>query len=73
MPQNIWTDITTRFSNKPMSDEQQVRCSQILTKCFDLANDLCHLCPESRELSLAITSLEDVLSWSTKAIRTREE
>lgn len=51
----------------PTGDKVQ-RHEEIRNKCKDLAYEIKRLCPDSREQSLALTKLEEVMMWSNAAI-----
>lgn len=51
---------------------QHDRYALVRQKCWRLAEELTRLAPESRELSLAITNLEQVMFWTNAAIARNE-
>lgn len=61
-------ELDKRFSyHKPDGDKAD-RHAKVRQSCLMLAQELCVLAPESRELSLAITSLEQAMLWANAAI-----
>jgi hypothetical protein len=66
-------DLNVRFTyHKPFGD-QTARYEDIRAIAFDYADYLVNNCPDSRELSLAITKLEEVVFWANAAIARHEE
>jgi hypothetical protein len=61
-------ELVDRFTYHPASPAQEEGCTEIRSLAFDLAKRLHQLCPDSRELSLAVTHLEDAVFWSVAAI-----
>lgn len=62
-------DLDNRFGyHKPQSEEVVNKHGNIRAECRALADTLTENCPESRELSLAITKLEEVMMWANAAI-----
>jgi len=60
-------DESVRNSNKPLSQEQQM----LLTEVQGLETDFVNLCSrigKSRELSLAITNMEQAAMWAFRQI-----
>lgn len=51
---------------------QSERYEQIRAQAKTFAELLCTLCPASRELSLALTQLEDSVMWANAAIARNE-
>lgn len=68
------SDIDNRFTYHPPSAEndQPARYEQIRAEGKKLAHLLDDLVPDSREKSLAITHLEEVVFWSNAAIARNE-
>jgi hypothetical protein len=67
-------DLANRFSyHKPGTGEVIQDHSRIRTECFVLATSLNDMLPESREKSLAITHLEEVMMWANAAIARNQE
>ncbi len=56
------------FDYQAPTDEQTERIKAIRQSCKDLRDQLTNLIPDCRELSLAITNLEQVSMWANKAI-----
>lgn len=52
----------------PRGADQIEQHSVVRTWCNSLANTLVDTCPEGRELSLALTNLEQVMFWANAAI-----
>lgn len=65
-------DITNRFTYHPPKDDQPARYSAIRAEAREFALLLCEKCPGSRELSLAITHLEEAVFWGNAAIARHE-
>lgn len=61
-----------RFIYHPPNEKQIEKYKTIREQCACLAADLEMLCPESRELSLAITKLEEVVYWANASIARNE-
>lgn len=63
-------DLDNRFKYHPPKDaETQYAHEQVRDNCLALAvNVIDRFCPESREKSLAITKLEEVMMWANAAI-----
>lgn len=65
-------ELTTRFTYHPPKEDQIPRFQAIREAALDFANLLETLCPDSRELSLALTALDQVV-WSANAAIARRE
>ena len=65
-------DITRRFTYHPPKDRQAERYREIRAAGLDLAELLTAECPQSRELSLALTKLEEAVMWANAAIARNE-
>jgi len=67
-------DYDNRFTYHPPRPElnQAARYESIREKARQFALYLADQCPESRELSLAITKLEEVVFWANAAIARNE-
>lgn len=68
--------LSKRFAIRPffgMSDDQISNCEKIQEQVTKLAVLICELTPDSREQSLAITHLEEVVFWYTSAIHRYHE
>lgn len=61
-------DLDTRFCHHPLQSNQSEVCDFIRSKCRELAGKLVANIPASREQSLAITHLEEVVFWANAAI-----
>lgn len=62
-------DIHNRFVyHKPADDLVAAKHDGVRNMCADLAHMLNDMLPESREKSLAITHLEEVMMWANAAI-----
>lgn len=61
-------DLLTRFMYHAPKGDQSALYEKVRGDAHQLAVDLNSLCPDSRELSLAITKLEEVVFWANAAI-----
>lgn len=62
-------DLETRFTFHPVTDELQVeRYKKVRSVAGAFAGLLNAICPDGRELSLAITHLEEVVMWANAGI-----
>lgn len=64
-------EIVTRFTYHKPTKDQPEKYEKIRDRARDLALMLNNLCPESRELSLALTKLEETVMWANAAIARR--
>jgi hypothetical protein len=67
-----FADLEKRFTYHAPKGDQPDRYNKIRDSCFDLACLIQDLCPESREKSLAITKLEEVVMWANASIARNE-
>lgn len=65
-------DLTNRFTYHPPKEGQAQTYDAIREKGQELAELLAKLAPESRELSLAITNVEQAVMWANAAIARHE-
>ena len=61
------------FTYHPMHGDQAERYPMIRAKAKELAYLLMEQCPPSRELSVALTSLQDTVMWANAAIAIHED
>lgn len=66
-------EIVVRFSYHSPNPEQFELYEDIRAFARRYAQLLTNFCPESRELSLAITKLEEVVFWANAAIARRSQ
>lgn len=65
----LYSDIHNRFTFHPVKDKTQGELyDSVRGKARELAKWLNENAPDSRELSLAITKLEEVVFWTNAAI-----
>jgi len=65
-------ELKTRFTyHRPFGDQSQ-RYEDIRRNAYSLAGFMVSSCPESRELSLALTKLEEAVFWANAAIARNE-
>lgn len=62
------SDLKNRFTYHAPKEGQAVKYEQLRGQCLHVAGVINDLCPESREKSLAITKLEEVVFWANAAI-----
>jgi hypothetical protein len=65
-------EIANRFTYHAPSGTQAARYEQIRHMAGLFAQELVKLAPESRELSTALTKLDEVVFWTNAAIARRE-
>jgi hypothetical protein len=66
---NLNEEIMHRFKyHPPTTEEKQIAHEDVRALCIGTALELYRSLPESREKSLAITKLEEVLFWANAAI-----
>lgn len=62
-------DLEHRFNYHPADTEEKKNLhSSVRAHCLGLSKYLNEILPEGRELSLAITHLEEVMMWSNAAL-----
>jgi len=61
-------DIESRFAFHSLNDAQGMKAQYIRDQTEKLAFAINEACPESREKSLSITHLEEVMFWANAAI-----
>lgn len=62
-------DLENRFAyHAPKNDVVVAKHSGVREHCLELAKFINEVAPESREKSLAITKLEEVMFWANAAI-----
>jgi len=64
-------EIRNRFTYHAPKDDQPAKYEEIRNTAYELAVMLVDLCPESRELSLALTYLEIAIMEANAAIARR--
>jgi hypothetical protein len=61
-------ELNERFSAHLIDTTQQERCHEIRERAGEIAHLIADTTPESREQSLALTKLEEVVFWANAAI-----
>ena len=64
-------ELETRFTYHAPKGNQAEIYGTIRSKAHQLAFELQEFCPESRELALAITKIEEAVFWANAAIARR--
>jgi hypothetical protein len=65
-------ELIKRFTYHAPKGTQNARYGEIRDEAHKLADILVANCPESRELSLALTNLEQMVFWANAAIARNE-
>ena len=65
-------DLDKRFTYHKPTGDQPIRYSVLGQRARDLAEDMMFNAPRSRELSLALTKLEEAVMWVNAAIARNE-
>ncbi|MFP4661954.1 MAG: hypothetical protein ACLFPF_07185 [Halanaerobiales bacterium] len=66
------TDLENRFKYHSPKEGQPEKYSKIRSEAKGLAHLINKTCPDSREKSLAITKLEEVVMWANASIARNE-
>lgn len=66
-------EIETRFSYHAPTGDQPAIYVRVRELGRHFAELLCEVCPESRELSLALTNLEQSVMWANAAVARRSK
>ena len=61
-------DLENRFTYHPPKDDQSGKYALIRNTARSFASEINAHCPDSREKSLAITKLEEVVFWANASI-----
>ena len=62
-------DLDTRFNHHPPRDASIALAHQsVRENCLSLAREISSIMPDSREKSLALTKLEEVMFWANAGI-----
>ncbi len=69
---NIADELHKRFTYHPPHGDQAQRYEDIRRNGANFAGFLLASCPESRELSLALTNIEQAVMWANAAIARNE-
>lgn len=64
--------LNVAFTFHPPKGDQAQRYAHIRDAGRGLAEQMLHLCPQSRELSLALTNVEQAIMWANAAIARNE-
>ena len=65
-------ELETRFTYHPPTGTQAERYGQMRSNAGELANWIMENAPDSREQSLALIKLDEVVFWTNAAIARRE-
>ena len=65
-------ELKTRFTYHTPQPGQPEKYTELRSQAASLADTIVKLTPESREQSLALTSLEESIFWANAAIARRE-
>lgn len=65
-------DLKKRFTYHAPKEGQPQKYEAIRAKALELAELLNESCPDSREKSLAVTSLEEAVMWANASIARNE-
>jgi hypothetical protein len=65
------TELKNRFTYHAPKDDQPEKYETIRAEAHQYARSLILMCPDSRELTKAITHLEEVVFWANAAIARR--
>lgn len=68
-----WKRLQTNFEVPLVTTDQAKKFLAIRTKAKELAHEMMKLCPDARELSVALTAVEDSVMWAEEAIKRNEK
>ena len=66
------SELKTRFTYHPPKDNQPEKYETMRGAALEFSRMIVECCPESRERSLALTKLDEVVMWANAAIARRE-
>lgn len=66
--QDVKQELTQRFEHRRLTQDQRAVSQELREQFQNTASLLADKCPRSRELSLAITKLEESMMWANKAL-----
>ena len=67
------SELENRFTYHAPNTSKAKKYVDIRCTAIDFANEINHFCPDSREKSLALTKLEEVVMWANASIARNEE
>ena len=73
LPVGVIEDLQNRFTYHVPKNDQPERYEWIRNEFLELALFLVHNCPQSRELSVALTNLEQASMWANASIARNEK
>ena len=62
-------ELTKRFARQHVTPEQGAKIAALHMSCHQLGQEMAMHAPESRELSTALSRLEESLMWAVAAIK----
>lgn len=65
-------ELENRFTYHPPKGDQAQRYETIRALGFQMASEINSRCPQSRELSLALTKIDEAVMWANAAIARNE-
>ena len=65
-------ELDARFVYHAPKNDQADRYERLRLRGREMAELMCHFCPASRELSTALTKVEEAVMWANAAIARRE-
>ena len=71
MDHKLFDDLGTRFTYHPPKSAQPQMYQEIRDDAKSFAETMVQLCPESRELDIAMQRLEEAVFWANAAIARR--
>lgn len=69
---NLFDELNKRFTYHPPFGDQPRRYEDIRRNAHSFAGFIISSCPASRELSLALTKIEEAVFWANAAIARNE-
>lgn len=72
LPSTLTQDLLNRFSYHAPTGRQLEHYFILRSRALTFAEDICVRCPDSRERSVALTKLDEVVFWSNAAIARHE-
>ncbi len=72
LSEQVHADLARRFTYHAPKGDQAERYEELRDKAKELAELVCESCPQSRELSLSLTHLEQAIFWANAGIARNE-